>query len=102
MKKEQIIGMAVRLFSVFLVIYIVRYASNLVPYLTNTTTYKVNPMIILLMMLFPLIAAVLLWTFPLSVAAKLIPGVKATDRPQPLQGHEIELMACTIVGLWVL
>lgn len=102
MNKEQIVGIAARLFSVFLFVYTFRYASTFLPYLSDTATIKLNKTFILLMMLFPFAASILLWMFPLTIARKLLPKVKPDQPKESLQLQDIEIVASTILGLWVL
>ena len=102
MHKEQIVGVAVRLFAVFLVIYVLRNASEIMPYLADSSPYKISVTFLFLIVLFPILAAVLLWLFPLTIAAKIIPDIKAKKPPKTLEGGEIELVAFSILGLWVL
>ena len=102
MHKEQIVGIAVRLFALFLVVYVLRHASALIPYLADSSSYKISFTFLFLIVLFPILAAILLWLFPLTVAAKLIPDIKAKERPKTLSSTEIEQVAFTIFGLWVL
>ena len=80
MHKEQIVGIAVRLFAVFLAIYALRYASGLIPYLADSSSYKISATFLFLIVLFPILAAILLWIFPLTIAAKLIPNIKEIGR----------------------
>ena len=102
MHKEQIVGIAVRLFAVFLAIYVLRYASGLIPYLADSSSYKISATFLFLIVLFPILAAILLWIFPLTIAAKLIPNIKAKEPTKSLDSGEIELVAFSVLGLWVL
>jgi hypothetical protein len=56
----------------------------------------------LAIVLFPILAAILLWFFPLTVAGKLIPDTKPEELPIALSGTEIETVAFSILGLWIL
>jgi hypothetical protein len=99
--KEQIVGLAVRLFAVFLVIYVVRHASSLIPLLSESSKYRVGAAYLTLIVLFPIVAAILLWRLPLTVAATLIPGVNTKKRPRPINSTDMERVAFTILGVWV-
>ena len=102
MHKEQMVGMAVRLFAVFLVVNVVRYASGLIPYLADSATNKLSITFLSLAVIFSILTAALLWLFPLTIASKLIPDVKNTEPSKTLESGEIELVAFSILGLWVL
>lgn len=102
MHKEQVVGLAVRLFALFLGIYVLRYGSGLIPYLADSSTFKISFTFLILVVLFPVLAAILLWMFPLTIAAKLIPNIKTQEPPKSLDSTEIEVIAFSILGLWVL
>lgn len=102
MRKEQIVGIAVRLFAIFLALYTVRYASFLFPRATLPPPNNVSFLFIFVLALFPILAALLLWFFPLTVAAKIIPDIKAKEKVASLGAAEIEVVAFSVMGLWVL
>lgn len=102
MRKEQIVGIAVRLFAIFLVLYTLRYASSLLPYAALPPPNNISFAFISTLALFPILAAVLLWFFPLSVATTLIPGIKTKKQPAPLDAGGIEVVAFSVMGLWAL
>jgi hypothetical protein len=101
-QKEQIVGIAVRLFAVFLTIYVLRHASGLIPYLADSSSYPISALFLFLIVLFPLLAAMLLWLFPLTVAAKLIPDINAKEASKTSGSGEWEVVAFSVLGLWVL
>jgi len=100
--KEQIVGLAVRLFALFLGVYVLRYGSGLIPYLADSSTFTISLTYLILVVLCPVLAAVLLWMFPLTIAAKLIPDIKKQEPPKAIDSAEIEVVAFSILGLWVL
>jgi hypothetical protein len=100
--KEQIVGLAIRLFAVFLFIYILRYAGSLLPYLDDSSSYKISGIFIILTALFPILGAALLWFFPITIAKKLIPDIKYKEPTKTIKSGEIELVALSILGIWVL
>lgn len=102
MTKEQIVGLAVRLFAVFLVIYVVRHASALIPLLDESSRYRVGAIYLTFIVLLPLAAAALLWRLPLTVAAALIPKVSTKKGPKPISSADVEPVAFAILGIWVL
>ncbi len=100
MQKEQIVGLAVRLFAIFLVVYTIRYGSSLLP-----MTRPPNNVSFLLLAGFTvplLLAALLLWIFPLTIAGTILPEIKTSGSSVPLEVGEIQIVAFSILGLWVL
>jgi hypothetical protein len=100
--KEQIVGLAVRLFAIFLAFYTLRDASSLLAYISAPPPNNISLVFAGALVLPPILAAVLMWYFPLALANKLIPDIKTKDAPVPLDAGGIETVAFTIMGLWVL
>lgn len=102
MSKEQIVGVTVRLFAIFLALYTLRYASNLLPYTAMPPPNNISFVFIGTLALFPILVAVLLWFFPLTVAAKLIPDINTKEQTTSIGAGSIEVVAFSVMGLWVL
>lgn len=102
MKKEQVVGIAVRLFAVFLGLYTVRYVTGLIPLLVDPSPNKPGVGFLVLLAAFPTLAAILLWYFPLAVASKIIPDIKTAKAPARLDAGGIAVVSFSIMGLWVL
>jgi hypothetical protein len=102
MNKEQVVGIAVRLFAIFLGIYTFRHVSGLLPYAAAPSPNYISFSFLFLLAAFPLLAAILLWLFPLAVAAKIIPNIKEKETPAALDAGGIEVVAFSVMGLWVL
>jgi hypothetical protein len=102
MQKEQIVGIAVRLSAIFLGLYTWRYVSGLVPLLAAPSQDSIGVGFLLLLALFPILASLLLWYFPLAVASKIIPDIKTEKASTPLDAGGIEVVAFSVMGLWVL
>jgi len=101
-QKEQIVGVAVRLAAVFLALYTVRYATGLIQYTSAPPPNTVSPWFIGTIATTHLAAAALLWFFPLAVAKKLIPDLGANQERTPLDIYDIQAVAFSALGLWVL
>jgi len=99
-QEEQIVGLAVTLFAIFLVVYTIRYGSSLLPMTRPPNNISFLLLAGLTVPLF--LAALLLWIFPLTVAGTILPGVKASHSSVPLAAGEIQIVAFSILGLWVL
>ncbi len=102
MHKEQIVGLAVRLFAIFLLIYTVRYLSDYIHVLMGESYFKGNTTPLIILTLIPFIIVVLLWFFPLKVATRLIPKIENTEPAVQLGNNEIEHIALSLLGVWVL
>lgn len=99
MTPQQIVALAVRLFSIWLALQSLNIISlgnaiNMQPGLGETNSHY-------FMAGFVLFVALLLWLFPLFVAHALIPRTRFDDELRlPLQ--ETVVVACITIGLWVL
>jgi hypothetical protein len=101
MTNAQVVALGVRLFSIWLALYLVRH----VPAMWSLNTQQFpdsGAAAAVVIVSFILIAvAVSLWFFPLTVARKLIP--KATlDQPTPLPIDQLQSAGFCLLGLWVL
>lgn len=101
-RKEQIVGIAIRLFAIFLVIYTLRHASSFLPYLVDSQSIKVDLSFVLLVTVVPILVAAFLWLLPLTIARNIIPGMGAKEPSSTLSNSEIAAVAFPILGLWVL
>ena len=102
MRKEQVVGLALRLFAIFLFIQALRQAAGLIPFLTDSTPVRIGIGVVLVSTLVPVAIAAFLWLLPLTIATKLIPGVSAKEPRSTLTATEIASVAFPILGLWVL
>lgn len=102
MRKEQVVGLALRLFAIFLFIQALRQAAALIPYLADSATARVSLSLVVVSTLVPVAIAVFLWLLPLTIATKLIPGVNAKEPRSTLTATEIASVAFPVLGLWVL
>ena len=87
MHKEQVVGIAVRLFAIFLGLYTLRHVSGLLPYAAAPSPNNISFVFLFLFAFFPILAAILLWLFPLAVATKIIPNIKAKNATAPLDAN---------------
>lgn len=102
MHKEQVVGIAVRLFAIFLGLYTLWQVSSLLPLISSQPSNNFSLTFILLMAAPLIIAAILLWRFPLVVAARIIPDVRTKKPVTPLDAGSIGAVAFSVMGLWVL
>lgn len=102
MHKEQIVGIAVRLFAIFLGLYTLRYVGGILRYTVEPSLSNVSVTFLFLPALILALVAILLWFFPLTVATKIIPSIKTSSAPTSLDAGGIEVIAFSVMGLWVL
>jgi hypothetical protein len=101
MTNAQVVALGVRLFCIWLALFIVRHAPAL--WSLNTQQFPdsgaAGAVIIVSVVL--IVVTIALWFFPLAVARKLIP--KATlDQPTPLPIDQLQSAGFCLLGLWVL
>lgn len=102
MQKEEIVGLAVRLFAIFLGFHTVRYVLSLIPYLSSSSANHIGVAFLISLVVISSLVITLLWLFPLTIAAKLIPSFEPKDRPEPLCVEGVQVVAFSVMGLWVL
>jgi hypothetical protein len=100
--KEQVVGLAVRLFAIFLALYTLRQTGSLVVFARMSPPDYASLATVGVVTLILLLVAILLWVFPLTVAGNLIPNIKPERQTGKLDGGSIEVVAFTVMGLWVL
>lgn len=98
MTPQQIVGLAVRLFSIWLVVLalqILAYGNgiNAQPGIEGTQVHYLLSAVVFLL-------AILLWFFPMSVAHKLIPKTQF-DNVLRLPVHETVVVACIVFAMWL-
>lgn len=101
MTPQQVVGLGVRLFAVWLALASVRYLSSVPLYLAsiNEIAEKVYQAYIIAASY--LAAALLLWFFPLATAHKLIPRTKFNDKMN-LNTAAAAQVGSALLGLWLL
>ena len=97
MTPQQIVGVAVRLFAIWLVITAIQAAGMG----TSAPAYIQSTVAPYLFSALFLIIAIVLWLFPLAIAHKLVPRTKF-DNVLHVPTQEAVVVACVILGLWVL
>ncbi len=101
MNPEQVIAVAVRLFAIGLAVYAVTGAVGTAPvYFTG----KFEPSVCLLVVgatFLILVAALLLWRFPLWIASKLFPyGHSRSGGSISVSSGELQTVAFTVLGIY--
>lgn len=99
MTPQQIVGLAARLFAIWLVviafqIFGIATAMNAQPGVEPSTVMYLMPAL-------PLLLAAILWLFPMAIAHKLVPKTHDTEVLK-MPAREAVVAAAAIIGLWVL
>jgi len=102
MRLVQIVGLVVRVFAVFLVVNNLFYAARVIDYAMSKPDHYIAMALNLVLAFVPTFVAIFLWFFPLAVATKLIPDVGNASVQAPMGAEELEVVAYSVVGLWVL
>lgn len=98
MTPQQIVGIAARLFSIFLMLV----TFNLFIFVKTSSGNSGQPTALLYLL--PLVflgVALFLWFFPMSVAHKLVPRTSHTNVIN-LQAREMMVVGSVILGLWAM
>ncbi len=99
MTSTQIVGLGVRLFSVWLFVYVVRNVPAMWNFNVAESDASANVAVAVVAAVVLAIVAVL-WFFPLTVARKLLPRTQSEDRlALPLE--QVESAGFCLVGLWI-
>lgn len=99
MTPQQIVGMAVRLFAIWLVV--IAFQTFAIARAMNAQLGGSGTIGLYIMPALPLVLAVLLWFFPMFVAHKIVPRTDETNTLH-LPAHEMTAAASAIMGIWVL
>jgi hypothetical protein len=100
MTNAQVVGIGIRLFAVWLVVYVLQNAPMLWLFGSREIGSAWAKVAVAVSVLMIFIAA-LLWCFPLKVASKLIPESSLSEK-KPLPVAEFERTGFCLLGLWVL
>jgi hypothetical protein len=98
MTPQQIVGAAVRLFAIWLVIVGIQAAGNGIATSQPGAQSTIAPFVFSALFL---VVAVVIWIFPLVVANAVIPRTKF-DNVLRVPKQEALILACIILGMWVL
>ena len=101
MANVQIVGLGVRIFTIWLALYVLRHVPSL--WSLNTTEFgdPKTAVIVLIVGAVLVILIVLLWMFPLTVARKLIPRT-VLDQPTTLPIDQVQSVGFCLLGLWLI
>ena len=99
---KQFVALGVRLFCIWLAIYILRSVPAYWIVISQQQSARTAGIVVMATMAFFAVIVLLLWLFPLTVARKLLPR-SALDQTVTLPPHEaIERAGFCLMGLWLL
>jgi hypothetical protein len=98
MTAHQAIGTAVRLFAIWLVVLAIQAVGIGQALQSQSEQRTVLPYVFAALYF---VVAVLLWLFPMLVAAKLVPRTKF-EGTMSVPSSQVVLVACVVLGLWVI
>jgi hypothetical protein len=101
MTNAQIVGLGVRLFAIWLAIYILRQTPGLLFINAREMPDPGAVIVTIAVAIVLLFVCVALWRFPLAVAQTLIPQ-PTLDQPSRLPVEQLETAAFCLLGLWLL
>jgi len=99
MTPQQVVGLAARLFAVWLAINAVK-AIGLAVAVDAQPGAHASPAPYVFAALF-LVVAVLLWIFPMVVGHRLVPRTQFDDTLKT-PAHDLLVVACVVLGMWLL
>lgn len=102
MTSKQFVALGVRLFCIWLAIYILREVPAYWLAISQQRSTEIAATVVIAIMALYAVIVILLWLFPLTVARKLLPR-SALDQPVALPLHEqMERTGFCLMGLWLL
>lgn len=101
MSREDVVAVAVRLFSIFLVLGALRQLPGTIALFSLDMDRGLVALTLLLLLLGALVG-VLLWFFPLSVARRLLPVMREPRSEQSMDARVALTVGLTLIGVWVL
>lgn len=102
MTKEQIVGLAVKLFAVFLFIYGLRAVPGFISFSDDANGFAGYWWIAGSYVLVFVCLALLLWFFPVTVARKLLPKDDRKPGEANFTLKDIDIIAYSVLGVWIL
>jgi hypothetical protein len=102
MTSKQFVALGVRLFCIWLAIYILREVPAYWLAISQQRSTEIAATVVIAIMALYAVIVILLWLFPLTIARKLLPR-SAQDQSIALPPHEqIERAGFCLMGLWLL
>jgi hypothetical protein len=97
----QIVALGVRLFSIWVVLYLFGHTPGLWTFVKQGNSQDAGAALVIAVVVILLLVAIGLWLFPLAVARKLLPN-PTLDQPTALPVEQLERAGFCLLGLWML
>lgn len=101
MTNAQVVALGIRLFCIWLAIYLLRQAPALWIFNTREAPETNAAFVVIAVSAVLVVVIILLWRFPLTVARKLLPTA-TLDQPTSYTIDQLQSAAFCILGLWIL
>ncbi len=101
MTNAQVVALGIRLFCIWLALYLLRHAPALWSLNTEQFPDSSAAAAVIIVSIILVAVTIALWFFPLAVARKLIPQA-TLDQPTPLPIDQLQSAGFCLLGLWVL
>ncbi|MDR2876303.1 MAG: hypothetical protein LBV44_10325 [Methylobacillus sp.] len=101
MTPQQIVGLAVRLVSVLLALWSLQMLLNGIEAIKRYNIESSYWMVLFVTVFIGIVAAILLWFFPMRVAHKLIPRTRY-DNVLQVPANTVVPIACIVLSLWLI
>lgn len=102
MTKEQIFGLAVKLFAIFLFVYGLRSLTGVIQIADTASGYSGIWWVAAGYLFIFVSLALLLWFFPVSVARRILPKDDRKVGEADFSLNDIDVVAYSILGVWLL
>jgi hypothetical protein len=99
--REELVAVASRLFAVYLAITGIYLVATSIA-LNHEESGTVPTALVFFAAIVPMVAAVALWLFPLTIARKLLPAMKDSQSGQPIGSSNALKIGLTLMGVWLL
>jgi hypothetical protein len=102
MTKEQVLGLAVRLFAIFLFVYGLRSLTGVIQLAETASGYSGIWWVAVSYLVIFVCIALMLWFFPVTVARKILPKDDRKTGETEISLKDIDVVAYSILGVWLL
>ncbi|MFT3667953.1 MAG: hypothetical protein QM795_05070 [Pseudoxanthomonas sp.] len=102
LSREDLVAVAVRLFSVFLFLGVIKQVPGVVQFFVADEQGRAWAIFNALALLSGALICVLLWFFPLSIARRLLPVMREPRVEPPMDASLALSVGLTLIGIWVL
>ena len=100
MKPQHIVATCLRILAVFWFVFALSRVNSVFTYSGNHPEVTVNSAVVWSSALLQVVFCAVLWFYPMTIAAKLIPGGGKVEEPNPPQLVEWQILGVICVGLW--